>query len=190
MYHYSKDREIWSIRAEEIITLYLSSNRINISRQNGGVAEGSAFICGFRNQRDTFSMFIMIFYHQIKSYDIYFWENEDIELDTYSEAEEEATAFCENIGFIMNNTYFRMASDEERRMLLLECPFAYRNIDEYINFISRRVSTSSEIRKLISEGRDAKRTEQKESNTRRRVISREISSDTFTRRLARLLSAF
>lgn len=190
MYQYSKDREIWSIKAEEIITLYLSSNRLNISRYNGGVAEGSAFICGFRNQRDTFSMFIMIFYSQIKSYDIYLWENEDIELDTYSEAEEAAIAFCENIGFIMNNTYFRMASDEERRMLLLECPFAYRNIDEYINFISRRVSTSGEIRKLISEGRDAKRTEQTEPNTRRRVVSQEISSDAFTRRLARLLSAF
>lgn len=190
MYQYANNREIWSIKAEDIITLYLSSNKLNISRYNGGVAEGKAFICGFRNQRDTFSMFIMIFYSQIKSYDIYFWDNEDIELDTYSEAESEANAFCENIGFIMNNTYFRMASDEERRMLLLECPFAYRNIDEYMNYISRRVSTSSAIRKPISEETDVKKIKQIQSNTRTKTVSCEISSDSFTRGLARLLSAF
>ncbi len=191
MYQYSSNRQIWSLRAEEIITLYLSSNKVNISRYNGGVAEGNAFICGFRNQRDSFSMFIMIFYNQLKSYDIYIWDNEDIELDTYSAAEDEALTFCENMGFIMNNTHFRMASDEERRMVLLECPFAYRNLNEYINFLNRRTSSvSKEFRKPNSEVIDVKKTEQKQTNTRIRSISQEISSDIFTRRLARLLSAF
>jgi len=190
MYQYVSDRQVWALKSEDIITLYLSSNRIQISRYSGGVAEGSAFICGFRNMRDSFSMFIMIYYPSLKAYDYYFWDNEDIELDTYSEAEEEAVAFCENMGFIMNNTHFRMASSEEQRMLILECPFAYRNINEFDAFISRRAAVSKEIKRPISEvsGNDKKVVPQ--TKNRQRPLSAEISSDAFTRKLARLLSAF
>lgn len=190
MYQYREDKQIWSLKAEDIITLYMSSNRVQISRYSGGVAEGSAFICGYRNIRDSFSMFIMIYYPLLKSYDIYFWDNEDIELNTYSEAEEEAVVFCENMGFIMNNTHFRMASDEERRLLLLECPFAYRNIQEFSVYIARRTTVSREIKKPASEVTDENKNVQQQSNTRTRTLSGEIYSDSFTRKLARLLSSF
>ncbi|MGC8927695.1 MAG: hypothetical protein ACP5QK_07200 [Myxococcota bacterium] len=190
MYQYRTDKQIWSLKAEDIITLYLSSNRIQVSRYGGGVAEGSAFICGYRNIRDSFSMFIMIYYHSLKAYDIYFWDNEDIELNTYSEAEEEAVAFCENMGFIMNNTHFRMSSDEERRMILLECPFAYRNIDEFHTYITRRTTVSKEIKRPASEVSDENKNIQSRTTQRTRILSGEIYSDAFTRRLARLLSSF
>ncbi len=190
MYQYRSDKEIWSLKTEDIITLYMSSNRIQISRYSGGVAEGSAFICGYRNIRDSFSMFIMIYYNQLKSFDIYFWDNEDIELDSYSEAEEEAIAFCENMGFIMNNTHFRMASDEERRLLILECPFAYRNAEEFATYVARRTTVSKEIKKPVSEVIDVSKNVQSQPKSKTRPMSQEIFSDAFTRKLARLLSSF
>ncbi len=190
MYQYIKDKEIWALKAEDIITLYLSSNRVQISRFSGGVGEGSAFICGYRNSNDSFSMFIMIFYNQLKAYDIYFWDNENIELDSYSEAEEEAVTFCENMGFIMNDTHFRMASDEERRLLILECPFAYRSLSEYVTYVARRTTVSKEIKKTVSEVNDGSKNIHTQTKAQRRPLSSEILSDAFTRRLARLLSSF
>ncbi|MCX7944263.1 MAG: hypothetical protein N2746_07135 [Deltaproteobacteria bacterium] len=168
----------------------MSSNRVQISRFGGGVAEGSAFICGYRNIRDSFSMFIMIYYSQLRSFDVYFWDNEDIELDSYSEAEEEAVVFCENMGFIMNNTHFRMASDEEKRLIILECPFAYRNIDEFAKYIERRASISKEIKRPISEVLNVNKEVQTQAKAKPPKLSQEIFSDAFTRKLARLLSSF
>lgn len=190
MYQYTKDKTIWSIKSEDVITLYMSSNRVQISRYNGGVAEGSAFICGYKNIRDSFSMFIMIYYNQLNDYDIYFWDNEDIELDSYSEAEEEAVAFCENMGFIMNNTHFRMASLEEKRLIFLECPFAYKSIEEYTRYIAKRANVSKEIKKPISEVLNVNRNIHSSTKIKTRPLSQEISTDAFTRKLARLLSSF
>jgi len=190
MYQYTPDREVWGLRPEDIITVYLSSNRVQVSRYSGGVAEGSAYICGYKNIRDSFSMFVMIYYPAVKDCDFYFWDREDIELDTYSEAEEEAMIFCENMGFIMNDTHFRMCSPEEKRIILQECPFAYRDLNEFAAFFGRRVAVSREIKRPVSEVSDENKKALQQTKNRTRPFTAEISSDAFTRKLARLLSAF
>ncbi len=121
---FSIDPSIRVVKAsrEQVATLVEAINEPNVAVPGEAAQPARAWVIGVRNPTGTFSIAIYLWLAVSKKPIVYLHEKRWLQADQYGEAEGEAIAFCESMGFMLDNLNFRNLDPAAQTTLLARLP--------------------------------------------------------------------
>jgi hypothetical protein len=108
---------------EQVVALHASLNKPHIAVPGMLAQEVQAFVVGAANTAGSYTLFVYLFLTQTREAVVYV-DHERLRLDPpgYPEAEAEALAFVESMGFMVEPLNFRSLSSEHQQALMRTMP--------------------------------------------------------------------
>lgn len=121
---FSIDPAIRVVKAsrEQVATLVEAINEPNVAVPGEAAQPARAWVIGVRNPTGTFSIAIYLWLAVSRKPVVYLHEKRWLQADQYAEAEGEAVAFCESMGFMLDNLNFRNLDPSAQTALLGKLP--------------------------------------------------------------------
>ncbi|MFN7130576.1 MAG: social motility and stimulation tgl protein [Myxococcales bacterium] len=111
------------VTREQVVALHASLNKPSIAVPGKAAQEVQAYIIGVRNPAGYFGLFVYLFLMQSGDAVVYI-DHDRLRLDAhaFADAEGEALAFVESMGFMLDNLNYRSLSPEQQQELIQTLP--------------------------------------------------------------------
>jgi hypothetical protein len=113
------------VTREQVVSLYQSINSPNLAVPGMQAGPAQAFILGVRGSAG-FVVFVYLYLAESAACAVYVPERRNLSPDEYKAQEQEALAFVESMGFMVDNLNFRAQPKEQQERMLKTLPLFQR----------------------------------------------------------------